>query len=616
MNRGFAEPWILVLLLPIAFVAMAMLLGRGQRGERWRRLGDPRILGRLLPGRAAIWPLIAAIAGLALATIGTAGPRWGKPEPTAVRTGRDVIIVLDVSRSMNAEQPSRLEQAKRALHLLADRWANGGDHRVGMVVVAAKARLAFPLTADMGHLRFVLEQIEPDALPWKVAGDSADEFVSGTRLGIGLQLATDSLDAQRRGAQDVVLLSDGDDPAGDQEWLRGVNAAKAAGVPVHVVALGDSAEGHPIPYQGKLLQWRGEIVKSRRNDEVLHDIARLTGGTLFPGTPGGVSLGRLLEDVWSGKPAPPDAMSTQTLAPVHREWFLVPAVILLALWARYRRNITPRAEMDVRTTRRSPFRPIAAALVLFGVAATAADPALALLRQAQNHFDGVDYEGALALFERAEGIALDPGGAAYNEAVCLYKLARFAECAERCLRAVDDTASTPDRRALAWFLRGNALTASSPKRKPLEDAMAAYRECLRLGCEADLLRDARHNLNLAAALWSQAPAESEPAPPDLPPNVSSKEKADPKTPLDMKKTEQKGDASTGSKSGEKPSPSENPNGKRVPGSLTVIPEQDHLAPLSIEETDAHLERMIHRIAGERRASQMSASRIHPNARDW
>ncbi|MFO0863215.1 MAG: VWA domain-containing protein [Gemmataceae bacterium] len=605
----FAHPWMLTLLAPAAVAIALMMRERFSHRQRRATLGDPHLIGRLLLHTEKRWPIFAAAFGLSIAAFAAAGPSWGDPEMIPVRRDRDVMLVLDVSRSMHAEQPSRLQQAKRALHLLADRWREYGKHRIGLVAVAGKAKLAFPLTSDLDHLRFLLDQIEPDALPWPLGADADDPLASGTRLGEGIRLAVESLDPARLAWQDVVLLSDGDDPAGDDEWMRGVKAATEAGVPVHVVAIGDAAEGHPIPHKGKLLAWRGEIVSTRRNDAVLNDIARLTGGTLFPGTVPGVPLGRLLEDVWAERPVPPDTYSSLAGPPNRACWLLVPAILSLALWAIGRHNSNFAFRL------RLPLRPVVASLVLFGVAAGSDDSTVSMMRRAHALYQVGDYAAALALYERAESVSLDPGNAAYHQAACTYKLGRFADAAERCLRVLDDAEASKDRKARAWFLRGNALVAASRTRRSLEQAMEAYRECLVLA-DGNLHHDARRNLDLAAALWTQAAPEasSEQPMPNVP-DPSSKKKVEAKD-VSENQVDAKPSGAEGKKSeGHEPT-SDDPNMKRVPGSLQVLPEQDQLVPLSVEDADKHLDRLLQRIAQERRTHRIAVDRVDPKRKDW
>ena len=101
-----------------------------------------------------------------------------------------MILVLDLSRSMSAEQPSRRESALRALEQLADEFAETGGNRIALIAFAARPLLLFPLTQDYDHLRHTLTQISEDDIP-KL---SADDAVSGTRIGTALKLAVESYD--------------------------------------------------------------------------------------------------------------------------------------------------------------------------------------------------------------------------------------------------------------------------------------------------------------------------------------------------------------------------------------------------------------------------------------
>src|SRR5204863_5466024 len=128
--------------------------------------------------------------------------------------GRDLVVVLDTSRSMFAESPTRLERARAMLLDLAGQLRQRGGNRVGLVVFAARPRLLCPLTHDLDHFALVVQGIDPD-------GPDLDleypEQPSGTRLGLGLVEGVRAFDGLAPGAgggsRDLLLLSDGDDPA-------------------------------------------------------------------------------------------------------------------------------------------------------------------------------------------------------------------------------------------------------------------------------------------------------------------------------------------------------------------------------------------------------------------
>src|SRR5262249_57041129 len=137
----------------------------------------------------------------------------------------DVVIVLDLSRSMLAEQPSRQELARRGINDLAEMFKRRGGYRVALVVFAAHPRLVFPLTNDYDHLAEAVAQQDAAAPPRALRPNADAGDVSGTRIGAALRLAVAAHDPRMQGAQDIILLSDGDDPVADNEWREGIEAA-------------------------------------------------------------------------------------------------------------------------------------------------------------------------------------------------------------------------------------------------------------------------------------------------------------------------------------------------------------------------------------------------------
>src|SRR5262249_13174399 len=144
-----------------------------------------------------------------------------------------------------------------------------------------------------------------------------------------LVLAVQSHEGRSSAARDILLLSDGDDPARDGEWLRGVEAARAEGVRVHCVGVGGAAEAHRIPVGRAWLGHEGKEVLTRLEEAPLRDIARRTNGELI--LAGGRPLP--LGEVYLVRNGRADEDSPDRL-PVYRQrqaWFLLPAFVLLSL---------------------------------------------------------------------------------------------------------------------------------------------------------------------------------------------------------------------------------------------------------------------------------------------
>src|SRR5262249_35433364 len=142
--------------------------------------------------------------GMACLGLGMAGPQWGRDWSQSAAPGRDLVVVLDTSWSMFAEQPSRLERARTALGNLAAELRVRGGHRVALVVFAGKAQLACPVTHDLDHFAGVVGEIDLQAPDPDLVGGS-----HGTRIGAALERALEAHDGPNPDARDLILLSDG-----------------------------------------------------------------------------------------------------------------------------------------------------------------------------------------------------------------------------------------------------------------------------------------------------------------------------------------------------------------------------------------------------------------------
>lgn len=182
------------------------------------------------------------------------------------RAGIDVMIALDVSKSMWAEdiKPSRLDFAKNLLSRLVDKLS---QNRVGLVVFAGKSFLQVPLTSDAGIIKMCLSNASPDAVP-----------VQGTVITDALQMCNNALDARDKKFKAVILISDGEDHDGHIDAL--LQQLSDAGVVVNTVGIG-STEGSTITEPGMNMfktDINGQTVISKLNETELKLIAEKTGG--------------------------------------------------------------------------------------------------------------------------------------------------------------------------------------------------------------------------------------------------------------------------------------------------------------------------------------------------
>src|SRR5262249_39062441 len=160
--------------------------------------------------------------------------------------------------------PSRLERAKAALADLSRGVERRGGHRLALVVFAGRARLACPLTHDYDHFRETLDAVDTAAPDTDL--EPGPGVASGTRIGRGLAQAVLAHDPRFQGCRDILLVSDGDDPARDGEWRQGAAEARAQGIPVHAVGVGDPDRGHRIPAGEGWLHHDGREVLTRLQD--------------------------------------------------------------------------------------------------------------------------------------------------------------------------------------------------------------------------------------------------------------------------------------------------------------------------------------------------------------
>jgi uncharacterized protein YegL len=293
MTFQFLDPHALLLLWGLPLLA-ALLVVHTHRTARKRRLfslatGAARP-GLPLPALAGYTLLFAA---LALVVIALARPAWQQQPTTVKREGRDVVFMLDVSRSMLAEDlsPNRLERAKLAIADCLERLQ--GD-RVGLVAFAGSAKLACPLTLDYGFFRQMLERV-----------DTTMAVKGGTNIGDSLrQVQQEVFDNQVKAYKDIILITDGE----DHESFP-VNAALALGdegIRLIVIGLGDERQGRPIPLvdeQGRRrhLTHEGTEVVSRLHNDILTKIALATpGGRYLPVATGAIDLGQVYLDLIAG----------------------------------------------------------------------------------------------------------------------------------------------------------------------------------------------------------------------------------------------------------------------------------------------------------------------------
>ena len=265
----FAHIEFLWLLLAIpVLVALHIWITRRKR-QQLQLFGDPELMVELMPNASRIRPHVKfalMLTALALLIIGIARPQYGTKEQTVKRQGIEVMIALDISNSMLAEDvaPNRLERAKQMLSKLVDQMV---DDKLGLVVFAGDAFTQIPITCDYVSAKMYLQSITPDIIP-----------AQGTAIGKAITTCVSSFGTEdTEKSRAIILITDGENHEDNAQ--EAAKMAKEKGIHVFVVGIG-KPEGSPIPdgRGGFKKDRQGTVVVSRLSEDMCQEVAAAGGG--------------------------------------------------------------------------------------------------------------------------------------------------------------------------------------------------------------------------------------------------------------------------------------------------------------------------------------------------
>ena len=266
----FADIEMLWWLLTIPVFVVAYVLITRHKRRQLSEFGDPELMAQLMPDASKSRPIVkfALLMGaLSLLIIAAARPQYGQQEKTVKRQGIEVMVALDISNSMLAEDvaPNRLDRAKQMLSKMID---NMVDDKVGLVVFAGEAFTQLPITCDYVSAKMFLNTISPKLIP-----------TQGTAIGAALQTAIRSFGSQESDAgRAIILITDGENHEDDA--IATAKQAQELGIQVFVIGIG-KPEGSPIPVPGTndyIKDRSGQVVVSRLNEEMCQEIAQAGKG--------------------------------------------------------------------------------------------------------------------------------------------------------------------------------------------------------------------------------------------------------------------------------------------------------------------------------------------------
>ena len=264
--------WLLI----VAACAMVCVYGFAQKRRALAAFASAKLIGVLTPnvsrGRQYLKNAMTLAAMIAI-VLAMVGPRWGTYYEDAIQRRLDLMICLDVSRSMLAEDAgmSRMDRAKDDIKRLLERLGGGS---IGLVAFAGKAELVCPLTDDYEFYRMTLEEVGPHSVQ-----------LGGTNLAEAIRMAVKGFGDTARQQRAIIVLTDGEDTMGGQPELE-AKKAKDAGVQVFTVGIGDAQRGALIPEtkegQKSYVMFDNEQVWSKMNPDQLKAIAAAGGGEYHP----------------------------------------------------------------------------------------------------------------------------------------------------------------------------------------------------------------------------------------------------------------------------------------------------------------------------------------------
>ncbi len=500
MEILFGRPEFLYGLWGLLPLLLLLLDARRRRRRAARRLLDAAMRPRLLPedgGVRASFPVALFLLAFACWLFAAARPRFGTYYEQVTARGADLVVILDVSRSMLSEDvhPNRLERSKWYIRDLLEQVK--GD-RVGLVVFAGKAVPVCPLTTDHAFFESILAEVGPESAPR-----------GGTVIGDAIREAVASLDQAADRDRAFVLITDGEDH--DSFPLEAAAAAAGAGVRIFTVGIGDAGAGARIPVRGDsgrltFMTHEGQEVWSKMDEELLQDIALKSGGAYVPAGTGTYDLGQVYSDHLAGLRA---GALDQERRRRHREQYQLFAGLGLLFFL---------GALVARRGQQAPRAALAAALLcalpLLAPEARAGEAVAGAERHnaALERLRGGQIDEALALFGEAAELSPDEPRVALGRGAALQQKGELDGAREQYQRACagGDAQAT----ALAHYnlgtlaaARARELLGAVPEEArgetraravaEIEESIERFRATLRLATDNE---DARHNVELLR-LW-------------------------------------------------------------------------------------------------------------------
>lgn len=287
----FENPEILYFLLIIPVLVLIFIFSNVNKKKRLKKFGDINIINVLIPDYSKSRPILKFIfltLSITFLILGLANPQIGSKLEQVKRKGIELMIALDVSNSMMAEdiQPNRLERAKQAISKLIDNLEND---RIGLIIFAGDAFIQLPITTDYTSAKMFLNSINTGSVP-----------VQGTSIGKAIELGMRSFSTEDDKNKAIIIITDGENH--EDNGTDAANNAYKKGITVHTIGMG-LPQGAPIPVIGRYGQRdfktdkNGEVVISKLNETMLQQIASAGNGIYIRANNTTVGLSTLFDEL-------------------------------------------------------------------------------------------------------------------------------------------------------------------------------------------------------------------------------------------------------------------------------------------------------------------------------
>ncbi|MCD6565646.1 MAG: VWA domain-containing protein [Bacteroidales bacterium] len=280
----------LLVLIPV--LLLVFIMGRRFRKRSLKRFGDPEILNQLMPFLSVNRPVVKflfILFALVFIILGMARPQFGSKLEEIKRKGIEIVIALDVSNSMLAEDihPNRLEKAKQAIARLVEKLA---DDKIGLIVFAGDAYVQMPVTSDYTSVKMFLSSINTQIVPKQ-----------GTAIGSAIDLGINSFSPDNKISKALIIITDGEDHNDDAVPLAREAAEK--GIVIYAIGVG-TPNGTPIPvYSGNQRSFRkdrqGNVIMTKLNEKILQEITDAGNGSYIRATNNRLGLNMLFDRISS-----------------------------------------------------------------------------------------------------------------------------------------------------------------------------------------------------------------------------------------------------------------------------------------------------------------------------